>query len=124
MPVIRSTEGTEHRMHGAVFTAYANSATGSAELCAWTTRLPPGQLGAEHRISREELFLVLEGTPRVSIDGGEVALAPGDVVVAPAGCRLRLDNPDAKDALIWANTSVGLTAQLSDGSEVSPPWAN
>jgi len=124
MPVIRAAEGTEHRMHGAVFTAYANPGTGSGELCAWTTRLPPGQLGAEHRISREELFLVLEGTPRVSIDGSELTVAPGDVVVAPAGSLLRLDNPDAQEALIWASTSVGLTAQLADGSEVRPPWAN
>lgn len=124
MPVIRSTEGTEHRMHGAVFTAYANSATGSGELCAWTTRLPPGQSGAEHRISREEIFLVLEGTPHVSIDGRESALAPGDVLVAPAHRTLRLDNPDAQEALIWATTSVGLSARMADGSEVSPPWAN
>ncbi|WP_034271846.1 cupin domain-containing protein [Actinospica robiniae] len=124
MPVIRSTEGTEHRMHGAVFTAYANSGTGSGELCAWSTRLPPGQSGAGHRISREEIFLVLEGNPRVSIDGQESTLAPGDVVVAPAHSVLRLDNLDAADALIWAATSMGLSAELTDGSKVSPPWAN
>ena len=124
MPVIRSTEGTEHRMHGAVFTAYANSGTGSGELCAWSTRLPPGQSGAGHRISHEEIFLVLEGTPRASIDGRESTLSPGDVLVAPAHSLLRLDNPDAQEALIWAVTSIGLSAELADGSEVSPPWAN
>lgn len=124
MPVIRSAEGTEHRLHGAVFTAYANPATGSGELCAWSTRLPAGQPGAEHRISREEVFLVLEGTPRASVDGLETTLAPGDVVVAPADCLLRLDNPGAQDALVWVATSTGLSARMADGSEVSPPWAN
>lgn len=123
MPVIRSTEGTEHRMHGAVFTAYANSGTGSAELCAWTTRLPAGQTGAGHRISKEEIFLVLEGAPRLTVDNQETALAPGDVAVAPAGSTLRLDNPGAHDALIWATTSTGLSAQLPDGTEITPPWA-
>ncbi len=123
MTVIRSTEGTEHRMHGAVFTAYANSAAGSAELCAWSTRLPAGQAGAGHRISREEIFLVLAGTPRVSLDGEESTLSPGDVVVAPAHALLCLDNPAAQDALIWATTSTGLSAQLADGTEVRPPWA-
>lgn len=123
MAVIRSTEGTEHRLHGAVFTSYANSTTGSTELRAWTTRLPSGQEGAEHQISREEIFLVLEGTARVSLDGQESALAPGDVLVAPADSRLRLDNPGAQDVLIWATTSAGLSARLADGSVVSPPWA-
>ena len=51
-------------------------------------------------------------------------LAPGDVFVAPAHSTLRLDNPDAQGALIWATTSVGLSAKMADGSEVSPPWAN
>lgn len=124
MPVIRSTEGTEHRMEGGVFTAYANPRTGSTELCAWSTRVPAGQIGAEHWINREEIFLVLEGTPHVSIDGAETELAPGDVVIAPAGSQLRLDNPDAQDAVIWAATSIGLTAKLADGREVNPPWAN
>src|SRR5581483_4877501 len=93
MPFIRSAEGTEHRMHGAVFTAYANPGAGSAELCAWSTRLPAGQRGAEHQVSREEIFLVLEGAPRISVNGEEAALAPGDVVIAPPQSLLHLDNP-------------------------------
>jgi quercetin dioxygenase-like cupin family protein len=124
MPVIRSTEGTEHRLHGVVFTGFANSGTGSGELCAWSTRFPAGQPGVEHRISREEIFLVLEGAPRVSVNGEESALAPGDVAIAPAGSLLRLDNPGDRDALIWATTSTGLEAEMADGTAVSPPWAN
>jgi quercetin dioxygenase-like cupin family protein len=124
MPVITAAEGTEHRLHGAVFTAYANSGTGSAQVCAWSTRLPAGQAGVEHRISGEEVFLVLEGTLRASVDGGEAALRTGDVLIAPAGSLLRLDNPGDGDALIWAASGIGLSARLPDGSEVSPPWAN
>ena len=45
MPVIRAAEGTVHEVHGATFTAYANSGTGSAQLCAWDLRIPPGQPG-------------------------------------------------------------------------------
>lgn len=35
----------------------------------------------------DELFLVLRGTLRMQLEGGEVALGPGDVFVVPAGVR-------------------------------------
>jgi mannose-6-phosphate isomerase-like protein (cupin superfamily) len=123
MPVIRAAEGTEHNLHGVTFTAYANSGTGSAELCAWNLSVPAGQPGAEHRISKEELFLVKSGTPRISVDGAAVELAVGDVAVAPAGCLLQVDNPGSQDSEIWVTTSAGLSATLPDGSQLSPPWA-
>lgn len=123
MPVIRATEGTMHDIHGATFTAYANSGTGSTELCAWTVRIPPGQPGAAHRISKEELFLTTSGTPRLSVDDVPTDLAPGDVLVAPAGSLLKAENPGSQDATLWVTTSTGLSATLADGSELSPPWA-
>jgi quercetin dioxygenase-like cupin family protein len=123
MPVIRATEGTEHQIHGVTFTGYANSGTGSAELCAWNCRVPAGQSGVEHRISGEEVFLVLSGAPRISLDGEATDLAPGDVAVAPAGCLLRLDNPGSQHSDIWVTARAGLKAHLPDGTEMAPPWA-
>jgi quercetin dioxygenase-like cupin family protein len=123
MPVIRATEGTEYDMHGATFTAYADAETGGAELRAWNCRLPAGQSGVEHRISKEEVFLVRGGTPRIAVDGTDTLLAAGDVVVAPAGSLLRVDNPGSQDADLWVTTGAGLSARLADGSTLSPPWA-
>lgn len=123
MPVIRATEGTEYDIHGATFTAYANADNGSAELCAWNCRLPAGQPGVEHRISKEEVFLVRGGTPRIAVDGTDALLAAGDVLVAPAGCLLRVDNPGSQDADLWVTAGAGLSAQLADGSTLAPPWA-
>jgi mannose-6-phosphate isomerase-like protein (cupin superfamily) len=123
MPVIRSTEATRHEIHGAEFIAYANTGTGSAELCAWSLRLPAEQPGLAHKISQEEVFLVTAGAPRVSIDGEAATLAPGDVAIAPAGCLLRVDNPGAQPSTLWVTTRTGLTAQLDDGSSLTPPWA-
>jgi mannose-6-phosphate isomerase-like protein (cupin superfamily) len=122
MPVIRSTEGTEYDMHGATFTAFAGMDTGGGELRAWNCRLPAGQPGVEHRISREEVFLVRAGTPRIAVDGAGALLAAGDVVIAPAGCLLRVDNPGSQNADLWVTTSAGLSAQLADGSTLAPPW--
>jgi len=122
MPVIRANEGTEYQTHGATFTAFADAGTGG-ELRAWNCRLPAGQSGVEHRISKEEVFLVRGGTPRISVDGGDCLLAPGDVLVAPAGSLLGVHNPGSQDADLWVVTHAGLSAQLADGSTLAPPWA-
>jgi len=123
MPVIRAAEGTEYAVHGATFTAYANAGTGSSELCAWNLRLPAGQPGVEHRISREEVFMVKGGSPRISVDGAAAELAAGDVVVAPPGSLLKVENPGSQESDIWVTTGIGLSATLPDGSQLTPPWA-
>ena len=123
MPVIRSTEGTTHDVHGVAFTEYANSRTGTTELCAWSSRIPAGQPALPHRISREELFLVNAGAARFTIDEETVDADPGDVVVAPAGSLLSIEALGDQDSTIWVTTSLGLTAKLPDGTEFAPPWA-
>lgn len=123
MPVIRAAEGTEYDVHGAKFAAYANASTGAAELRAWHLRIPAGQPGVEHRISKEEVFLVIRGTPRFSLDGEATDLAAGDVALAPAGCLLKVDNPSSQEAHIWVSTLRGISATMPDGSLMTPPWA-
>jgi mannose-6-phosphate isomerase-like protein (cupin superfamily) len=123
MPVIRSHEGTAHDVQGTTFTAYANSSTGAADLCAWSTRIPVGEPGLPHRVSREELFLVTAGTPRFTIDEETVDALPGDVVVTPAGSMLTIEATGDQDSIIWVTTRLGLTVKLSDGTEFPPPWA-
>ena len=123
MPVIRSTEGTPHDVQGTTFTAYANSTTGTADLCAWSTQVPAGQPGLPHRVSREEIFLVTAGTPRFTIDDEIAETAPGDVVVTPAGSLLTIEALGDQDSTIWVTTTRGLTVKLPDGTEFAPPWA-
>ncbi|MFJ1707228.1 cupin domain-containing protein [Kitasatospora sp. NPDC088346] len=122
MPVVRSTEPTVHRAHGARFASYAATSTGSTELSAWRVELDAGITGVEHTVSREEVFLVLTGAPVLSLDGEPSVLGPGDTAVAPAGTRLRLDTTDGP-ATLWVTTSTGLTATLPDGTVITPPWA-
>ena len=123
MPVIRPTEAVAHDVEGTTFTAYANSQTGTAELCAWSTRVPAGRPGLPHRVSREELFLVTAGTPRFTNDEEIIEAHPGDVVVTPAGSLLTIEALGDQDAIIWVTTSLGLTVKLPDGTEFPPPWA-
>ena len=81
-----------------------------------------GLSGQEHRVSHEEVFLVQSGSPRLVINGEESELSPGQVALAPAGALLRLDNDGPDEASPWVTTSVGLTAQVADGTALTPAW--
>ena len=62
------------------------------------------------------------GSPHLVVDGAESVLVAGQVALAPAGALLRLDNHGPDEASLWVTTSVGLTAQLADGTVIRPPW--
>ena len=122
MPVIRSADAVVHEMHGARFVSYAAPSRGSAELCAWRVELPAGSVGVVHTITREEIFCVLSGTLRVTLDGAPAVVTSGDVIVLGAGSTVSLDNPGDSVATGWVTTSVGLQAELGDGTRITPPW--
>lgn len=122
MPFIRAADAVVHELHGVRFVSYAAGALGSTELCAWRGEVPAGTEGLPHTISREEVFLLLSGSLRLTIDGESQLLSPGDAAVAPAGTRLDVTNPTTEPATMWVTTSLGLEAELPDGSRISPPW--
>lgn len=122
MPVIHAPDAVVHRLHGSTFTSYVAPATGSQELCAWRVEVPAGTTGVAHRVTREEVILLLDGALTVTLDGQPSTPAVGDVVLVPAGAQVRVDNPATVPATAWVTTSVGLRAELPDGTLVSPAW--
>jgi quercetin dioxygenase-like cupin family protein len=124
MPIVRTADAVTHRLHGSTFTSYVSPAAGSTQLCGWRLDVAPGTAGVAHRVSREEILVLLAGNLTITLDGEAGALAAGDALLVPAGARLRVDNPADVPATAWVTTSVGLTAELPDGSWISPPWVN
>jgi quercetin dioxygenase-like cupin family protein len=122
MPVIRSAEAVVHDMHGTRFTSYAAPARGSQELCAWRIDVPPGSTGVAHTITREEIVVVLSGAMELTLDEAASTVPAGDVAVLPAGATVRVDNAGDEPVTAWVTTSIGLEAQLADGSRIVPPW--
>ncbi|MBB4930868.1 mannose-6-phosphate isomerase-like protein (cupin superfamily) [Lipingzhangella halophila] len=123
MPVLRSTEGTVHEMHGSRFTAYVAPSHGSTELCAWRLEVPAGTQGSAHHVSREEVLHILSGILEVSVDGTPATAEAGDTVLVPAGSSLRVDNPGTHPVAAWVTTSAGIEAVLADGTRLSPLWS-
>ncbi|MEV0175970.1 cupin domain-containing protein [Streptomyces sp. NPDC050803] len=124
MPVIRTSEAVTHEIHGARFVSYATPRTGSKELCAWRGEIPPGTKAPAHTVSREEILLVLVGSLRVTLDGRTDDISAGDALVINPGATLAVENPSDQTAITWVTTSIGLEAELADGTRITPPWAN
>jgi quercetin dioxygenase-like cupin family protein len=123
MPIRKNGDHHTHHMHGAQFHSYVAPSRGSRQLCAWRTELAPGTAGAPHTVSHEEVFLVLHGSPTITLDDQQARLCAGDVVFVPESATVKLDNPGDSPASVWVTTSVGLTAVTAGGETITPPWA-
>ncbi|MER5726758.1 cupin domain-containing protein [Streptomyces sp. NPDC002138] len=124
MPFIHREEAVVYEIHGGRFVSYVRPDSGGRDLAAWRAEIPAGMVGPAHTISEEETFYVLSGSLRMTIGGESAVLGAGDAAVAPAGCELSLANTADQPAHMWVTTRVGLTAELADGSVLTPPWAN
>jgi quercetin dioxygenase-like cupin family protein len=124
LPVIRSSEAVTHEIHGARFVSYATPRTGSKELCAWRGEIPAGTKAPAHTVNREEIFHVLSGELLMTLDGHTHRVSPGDTVIINPGSTLSVENPTSETAVSWVTTSIGLEAELADGTRITPPWAN
>jgi uncharacterized cupin superfamily protein len=107
---------------------------GAGTLGARMWRLAPGQWSTRHRHeSQDELYVVLEGTGRMRVDGDLLTLAPLSAVHVEAGTLRQVFNDTDADAL-WlvagappeaANTLAMTPEQLAfmypDGPKAPPP---
>ena len=106
----------------------------SSELGARFWRLAPGEWSTRHRhVQQTELYVVIEGTGRMRVDGELLTLAPlSAVLVGPEGVRQVFNDTDA-DALwlvvgtpVEAANTLEMTDDLiafmyPDGPKVPPP---
>ncbi|MEU6092270.1 cupin domain-containing protein [Streptomyces sp. NPDC047085] len=124
MPVVRSSDAVTHEIHGARFVSYATPGTGSKELCAWRGEIPPETKAPAHTVTREEIFHLLLGELLITLDGHTERISAGDTVIINPGATLAVENPTGHTAISWVTTSIGLEAELADGTRITPPWAN
>ncbi|MEV5878164.1 cupin domain-containing protein [Streptomyces sp. NPDC052101] len=124
MPVVRAAQSTTHEIHGARFVSYATPLTGSKELCAWRGEIPAGTKAPAHTVNREEIFHLLVGELLITLDDRTDRIGAGDTVIVTPGATLAVENPTDHTAISWVTTSIGLEAELADGTRITPPWAN
>lgn len=124
MPVVRQSEAVTHEIHGARFVSHAAPRTGSKELCAWRGEIPAGTKAPTHTVDREEIFHLLDGELLIILDGRTERVVAGDTVIVTPGAAFGVENPTDRTAVSWVTTTIGLEAELADGTRLTPPWAN
>jgi quercetin dioxygenase-like cupin family protein len=122
MPVIDHSEHRHHEIPGARFQTLASPSLGSQETSVWRLRLEPGTPGLPHRLTREEIFVVLAGAATATLDGTAQNLSAGTTLVLPAGVELSLATAsDPLEAIVCL--PVGGQGVVADGEPFTPPWA-
>lgn len=123
MPVLNAPATPTHDLGGTRFTSLATPSRGSTDTSVWKVEILPGTPATPHWLTREEVFVVLEGTASVRIAGNDSQAGAGDAIVVPAGAEFELANAGAGPLRLLCCLPVGGQARLADGSTFTPPWA-
>lgn len=122
MPIIPAPAAPTHDLGDTRFTALASPSRGSAETSVWIVEIDPGTPATPHRLTREEVFVVLDGAASVRI--GEVAgtATSGDAVVVPPGVDLEIAAAGDTPLRMVCCLPIGGQARIGDAT-FTPPWA-
>jgi mannose-6-phosphate isomerase-like protein (cupin superfamily) len=124
MPYISATEAPVFtNIPGATFTGLASPSRGSRENAVWHVALKAGTPAKPHRLTREEIFVVVAGRAMASIDGAEFLLGAGDSLVVPAFTDFSIANPFDQTFAAIAVLPVGGRAILEGAEPFIPPWS-
>lgn len=123
MPVLTAPAAPTHDLGGARFTSLATPSRGATDTAVWKVEILPGTPATPHALTREEVFVVLEGKASVRIAGNASQAEAGDAIVIPPGTEFELANAGAGPLRLLCCLPVGGQARLADGSTFTPPWA-
>lgn len=123
MPVLTAPTAPTHDLGGARFTSLATPSRGATDTAVWKVEILPGTPATPHALTREEVFVVLEGKASVRIGDNAGQAQAGDAIVVPPGAEFELANAGAGPLRLLCCLPVGGQARLADGSTFTPPWA-
>ena len=124
MPIIRAEQAPHFDLDGFHFLGFTSPSRGATELCTWQLAVDPGAISEAHRINREEVFLPLEGSLSIIVDGEEIKVLPGDAYAVPAHSLFQVANLSNEAVRALVCLSAGFIATSADGREIgTPPWA-
>ena len=124
MAIVRATESPRFDLPGVHFFGLLAPGRGSTELCTWRLEVDPGVNGEPHQLDHEEVFVILEGSLTITIDGQPFDLGAGDALAVPARSLLSLANRTSAKASALVCIQAGFRATMASGEEIgTPAWA-
>ncbi|HET9650391.1 MAG TPA: cupin domain-containing protein [Microlunatus sp.] len=123
MPVLTAPPEPTHDLGATRFTSLATPSRGTTATAVWRVEIAAGAPATPHSLTREEVFVVLDGSASVILDGERRSAGRGDAIVVPAGVTLVLANVGPAPLRLLCCMPVGGQARLADGTTFTPPWA-
>jgi len=123
MPVIPMPAAATHELPGTRFTSLATPSRGSVETAVWQVEIEPGTEPSPHSLTREEVFVVLDGTASVEIGGDVATASAGDAIAVPPDTTFVLANAGGSTLRLLCCLPVGGQARMGDQDPFTPPWA-
>lgn len=123
MRVTHACDAETFELPGVRFTSLAAPRLGSDQICLWQLTIDAGlDTPQAHTLDRDEVFVVLDGSVRLTPEGAE--LEAGDAAIVPAGSPIQLTNASDGPAVLHVAIRAGFSATMADGTPVgTPPWA-
>ncbi|WP_328957021.1 cupin domain-containing protein [Kitasatospora purpeofusca] len=121
MSVIRSTDARRTETPNAVMTTYASPTQGGTGLALWRVEMQAAGSGPRHAMDTEQVWTFLTGTAVVDLDGEELALAAGDILVLPADLPRVMRSENGFTAVV-ASPTPSMAVNPETGDRVAPPW--
>lgn len=123
MPVIAAPPTPTHELPGVRFTSLVTPSRGSTDTSVWQVEIDPAAPVTTHRVTREEVFVVLDGTAQARIDGIDHVAEAGASIVVPPGVPFELAAAGDGPMRALCVLPVGGQAQMPGGEPFTPPWA-
>jgi quercetin dioxygenase-like cupin family protein len=121
--LIRSADAPRFGQDGFAMTGLAAPSRGCPTLSAWRLRGEPGAVSPVHRLTSDEVFVVLHGSVAFTIGEDTITASAGDAVAVGPGVDFHLANRSDEPFEAVACMAAGGQAQLGDGAPFTPPWA-
>ena len=123
MPVLPAPVRPTHELPGARFTTLASPLRGSTETSVWMLELDAGAEPVPHRVTREEVFVALEGEAIATLDGVAHTVRAGQTLALPPDVQFTLVATGPTPFLALVCLPVGGQAVVAGGDPFTPPWA-
>lgn len=122
MSLIRKSEAPQFTMGSVTVTGLASPSRGASETCVWRIVVAPSSPGLPHKVTREEIFVGIQGSAVVTIDGVDHTVGQGDAIVVPKDTLFALSNPADEPFEAMVAFPVGGKA-MTHAEPFTPPWA-
>jgi mannose-6-phosphate isomerase-like protein (cupin superfamily) len=108
---------------GFALVGLAAPSRGCSTVSAWRLHAEPGAVSPVHRLTSDEVFVVVRGALEATIGDRVLTARPGDALAIPPGLEFSLANRGDEPCEAVACMAAGGQARIGDGAPFTPPWA-